>query len=227
MDRPNPRHGSQKHMRSPRISLFSLAVLGTLLIGGAVSAFGQTSAIRSGSVEIGPFVGASYGIDKFHVMAGGNITYALKNKWVLPYFEYSYFPGIPHSVSVPLGSGQTVTDNHTVSFSDVHGGVHVRLPIFREKPVIPYLVFGMGTMIYPGRTDTASGTLNGQPVTVMFPVSGGSDFTINGGGGIRYYIGKTGTVGLRTEAKFYKIINGDFSGTTFGKVEVGFFIQLH
>ena len=71
------------------------------MIAGALSVSAQTSAIRAGSIEVGPFIGGSYGIDKFHVMAGGNITYALKNKWVLPYFEYSYFPGIPTQAPCP------------------------------------------------------------------------------------------------------------------------------
>jgi hypothetical protein len=196
------------------------------MLAGGLSAFGQSSAIRSGSVEIGPFIGGSYGIDKFHVMAGGNITYALKNKWVLPYFEYSYFPGIPHQSTLNLGPGAVLTHNFTLALNDVHAGVHVRIPI-GEKPVVPYLVFGMGGMIYPGRTDVFTGTVNGAPVTQTSAASGGADFTTNGGGGLRYYLGRSGTYGFRTEAKFYKIVNGSFSGTTFGKVELGFFIQLH
>jgi hypothetical protein len=213
-------------MQSLRIS-FSRAVVSVLLMGGGFSAFGQTSAVRSGSIEVGPFIGGSYGFDRFHVMAGGNVTYALKNKWVLPYFEYSYFPGIPHQSALTLGPGETLTHNYTLPFSDVHGGVHVRLPVFKEKPVVPYLVFGLGAMIYPSRTDTFSGTLSGQSITQTVPVNGGADFAINGGGGIRYYLGQSGTYGFRTEAKFYKILDGAFSGTTFGKVELGFFIQLH
>jgi hypothetical protein len=88
-------------------------------------------------------------------------------------------------------------------------------------------VFGLGTLTYPSRTDTFVGTIGTTPINQSTPVSGGSDFTINGGGGIRYYLGQSGTYGFRTEAKFYKIVDGAFSGTTFGKVEVGFFIQLH
>lgn len=214
-------------MKNLRIFSFSPeAVAGVLMIAGALSALGQSSAIRSGSVEVGPFIGGSYGIDKFHVMAGGNITYALKNKWVLPYFEYSYFPGIPHESTLNLGGGQVLTHNFTLPFSDVHGGVHVRIPI-GEKPVVPYLVFGVGTLIYPSRTDNFTGTVGGAAISQSVSVSGGSDFTINGGGGIRYYLGKSGTYGFRTEAKFYKIVDGAFSGTTFGKVELGFFFQLH
>jgi len=214
-------------MRNLRIPSIQGAIFGVLFIGAAFSAFGQTSAVRSGSLEIGPFVGGSYGFDKFHVMAGGNITYALKNKWVLPYFEYSYFPGIPHQSTLTVAPGQVLTHDYTLPFSDVHAGVHVRLPVFKEKPVVPYLVFGAGTMIYPSRTDTFSGTFNGQPITQTLPVTSGADFAINGGGGIRYYIGQSGTYGFRTEAKFYRIMDGAFSGTTFGKVELGFFIQLH
>ncbi len=215
-------------MQNLRALLSSRAVVGALIVGGAVAALGQTSAVRSGSVEIGPFIGGSYGIDKFHVMAGGNITYALKNKYVLPYFEYSYFPGIPHEGSNVTSNGLSLTSSHTVAFSDIHGGVHVRLPnLFREKPVVPYLVFGMGAMVYPSRTDVFSGTILGAPSSIQVPVPSGSDFTINGGGGIRWYLGKTGTVGFRTEAKFYRILDGAFSGTTFGKVELGVFIQLH
>src|SRR5271154_5701132 len=155
------------------------ALIGVLMIAGAISVSAQTSAIRAGSIEVGPFIGGSYGIDKFHFMAGGNITYALKNKWVLPYFEYSYFPGIPHTSSLTVSPTIVLTHNSTIAFSDVHGGVHVRLPVFKEKPVIPYLVFGMGTMIYPSRTDVYTGTVNGQPLTQTTNVSSGSDFTIN------------------------------------------------
>jgi hypothetical protein len=226
MDHPNKRNGL-KHMRNRRNFSFSPeAVFGVLMLAGALGAFGQSSAVRSGSLEIGPFIGGSYGIDQFHVMAGGNITYALKNKWVLPYVEYSYFPGIPHTATLNLGGGAALTQHYTLALSDLHAGVHVRIPI-GEKPVVPYLVFGMGGMLYPSRTDTFTGTINGATITQTSPASGGADFTINGGGGIRYYLGKSGTYGFRTEAKFYKIMNGDFSGTTFGKVELGFFIQIH
>ena len=50
-------------------------------------------ATRAGSLELGGFAGASYGIDQFRIMGGGNATFAA-NRWLLPYVEYSYFPGI-------------------------------------------------------------------------------------------------------------------------------------
>jgi len=82
----------------------------------------------------------------------------------------------------------------------------------------------MGTLVHPGRTDqVAIPSLNlNLPVTV----ASGSDFAVNGGGGIRYYIGGSGAFGFRAEAKVYKPATGPFSDTTFGKVEAGFFFQL-
>ncbi len=208
----------------------SFVLRGVLLLASMASpsAFAQVSAVRSGSFEIGPFIGASYGIDKFRVMGGGNVTYALKNKYVLPYFEYSYFPGIPRQVSGVIGNGGPAYTGTPLSLPlhDIHGGVHLRMPIFKESPIVPYLVFGMGVLHYPDRTDTVTYTSFGQQVTTQVPVAGGSDFTVNGGGGLRYYIGGTGRFGFRAEAKVYKPTSGYFSNTTIGKVEAGFFFQL-
>jgi hypothetical protein len=188
-----------------------------ILVGlSAVSAFGQASVVRSGSFEVDPFIGASYGIDKFRVMAGGNVTYAA-TKNILPYFEYSYFPGIPHTVTA-LGCSSTLS----TPLSDIHGGVHIRLP-FKESPIVPYLVFGIGVIAYPGR----SATLNSCGISdLSVPFPGGADFTFNGGGGLRYYLGGSGRFGFRVEAKVYKPATGPFSNDTIGKVEAGFFFQL-
>jgi hypothetical protein len=197
-----------------------------LLAGMAASAFGQVSAVRAGSFEVGPFVGASYGIDKFRVMAGGNVTYALKNKYVLPYFEFSYFPGLPRTQAVAGLPNASYT--FSLPLYDIHGGVHVRLPIFKESPLVPYLVFGIGTMHYP--TTSANATFQGAggtAVTVPVSIPGQSDFTVNAGGGLRYYIGGTGRYGFRAEAKVYKPTSGAFSDVTIGKVEAGFFFQLN
>jgi hypothetical protein len=203
-------------------SLMRLGFLAGLCV---FSAFGQVSAVRSGSFEIGPFVGASYGVDHFRVMAGGNVTYALKNKYVLPYFEYSYFPNIPRTVSGTTASGSFSSPLY-LPLNDIHGGVHIRLPIFKESPFVPYLVYGMGVLEYPSRTETVNYTVNGYPATLQVPAQGGSDFTINAGGGLRYYIGGSGKYGFRVEAKVYKPITGAFSTDTIGKVEAGFFFQL-
>lgn len=201
--------------RRPRF-LLHLGMLGLL----APVAFGQSSVVRSGSVEVGPFIGASYGIDHFRVMGGGNITYALKNKYVLPYFELSYFPGLPHSSK---DASDTIY-SYSTGLTDIHGGVHIRMPIFREKPLVPYLVFGMGALHASQTTGTR--TPVGLPTSPQsFPAA--TTFAINGGGGLRYYIGGSGRFGFRMEAKVYKPNSGDFSTSTIGKVEAGFFFQLH
>jgi hypothetical protein len=186
----------------------------------ASAAFGQSSVVRSGSIEIGPFIGASYGIDTFRVMGGGNITYALKNKYVLPYFEVSYFPGLPHTSTDVNGT----IYSYSTALTDIHGGVHIRMPIFKESRLVPYLVFGVGTLRSPKGTETV--TQVGAPSgSQTYPAA--SSFAVNGGGGLRYYIGGSGTFGFRAEAKVYKPSSGDFSNYTIGKVEAGFFFQIH
>ena len=55
-----------------------LAALGTIGLSAQTA-----SVVRSGSFEVGGFVGASYGIDKARWMGGGNVTYAA-NKYILP-----------------------------------------------------------------------------------------------------------------------------------------------
>jgi hypothetical protein len=214
-------------IRTYRRASFSSAVQIGLLLGlAATSAMAQVSAVRAGSFEVGPFVGSSYGIDKFRVMAGGNLTYALGNKYVLPYFEYSYFPGIPRTLKGTIsGSTSTYSLNLTTPLHDIHGGVHIRIPI-KESPIVPYLVFGMGVIHYPDRTANGSILIGTQLTPLSLPANGGSDFTINGGGGLRYYIGGTGRFGFRAEAKVYKPTTGPFSDVTIGKVEAGFFFQL-
>src|ERR1041385_2411668 len=109
----------------------------------ALPIFGQVSVVRPNSFEVGGFAGASYGIDKFRGMGGGNVTYAI-NKYILPYVEYSYFPGIGRVQNgVFAGTGNPYRLTYSIPLSDFHGGVHIRIPI-REKPIVPYAVFGMG-----------------------------------------------------------------------------------
>lgn len=187
----------------------------------APAAFAQSSVVRSGSLEVGPFVGASYGISGFNVMSGGNITYALKNRYVLPYFEFSYFPGLPHSYT----DASETQYKFNISVADIHAGVHIRLPVFHEKPWVPYLVVGAGALHYfeGNGTQTPEGSSSSLPAT--FPA--GTSFAINGGAGLRYYLGGSGKFGFRAEAKIYKATSGPFSNDTIGKVEAGFFFQIH
>lgn len=184
----------------------------------AMGATAQTaSVVRSGSYEVGGFIGASYGIDEFRWMGGGNVTYAA-TKYILPYAEFSYFPGISRSQSRTIpGLSQPVNINYRIPLSDFHGGVHIRMPI-RELPIVPYGVFGMGLIHAPSRDFN----VDVEGIQVPFTAASTNDFAVNFGGGLRYYINQR--VGIRAEAKVYKP-TGQFN-ETFGKVEFGFFIQL-
>jgi hypothetical protein len=193
-----------------------------LALAAAAPAFSQSAAVvRSNSFEVGGFIGSSYGIDEFRVMGGANLTYAL-NKYILPYGEFSYFPGIGRvQKGVFQGTGRPFTLSYSVPLTDFHGGVHIRIPI-KESKFVPYGVVGFGVLSSFDRTvkaqfQDASGT-NIRDLQV----SGSTDYATNFGGGIRYYINNR--FGIRAEAKAYKP-TGAFTDL-FGKVEFGFFLQL-
>jgi hypothetical protein len=203
-----------------------LGSIGITLLGVAATtqaAFGQSAPhLGPHTFELGGFVGSSYGLDSWRVMGGGNITYGI-TKHILPYGEFSYFPGINRKIEgVIPRSGQPYSIVFDVPIADLHGGVHIRMPI-KESRVVPYAVFGMGvlrsfeqdylaTFRYPdGTSDEIRGTT---------PAS--SDFAVNFGGGLRFYTNQR--LGFRLEAKAYKP-TGTFSNV-FGKIEGGFFIQF-
>lgn len=213
-------------VRSVRLLIY-VGMLGMVMGAGVPGIQAQgVSLVRSGSFELGPFVGASYGIDKFRAMGGGNVTFAI-NKYILPYAEYSYFPGIGRtSISNFPGSTSTFTTDTSFPLSDFHGGVHIRFPI-HESPVVPYAVIGLGGLTHFSRTATATFVgADGKPMQVPFSVPAGTDFTVNFGGGIRYYMNQR--YGIRVEAKGYRPSGQGASPvtSTFGKVEFGFFFQL-
>jgi len=190
------------------------------------------STVRSGSFEIGGFAGASYGIDQFRVMGGGNVTFAAK-KWLLPYAEFSYFPGIGRTQQEIFPStGLPYTLHYAVPLTDFHGGVHIRLPI-RESPIVPYLAFGIGELHSSATTIVATyQPVPGAPTvsTPPLPLAAGTNLAINMGGGIRFYLSQR--FGIRVEAKAYKPFGnmpglvGNAPPEVFGKVEGGFFFQL-
>jgi hypothetical protein len=195
--------------------LFLAAGLAMLGMGGVTA---QTaSVVRSGSYEVGGFVGASYGIDDFRWMGGANVTYAA-NKYILPYAEFSYFPGIGRKQSRTIpGLTRPVNISYNIPLTDFHGGVHIRMPI-REFPIVPYGVIGVGMIHAPQRQFN----VNVEGIQVPFTSAASTDAAVNFGGGLRYYINQR--FGVRGEAKVYKP-TGQFKDT-FGKVEFGFFIQL-
>jgi hypothetical protein len=186
--------------------------------------FGQVAVVRQGSFEIGAFAGVTYGVDAFRVTAGGNITYAV-NRWLLPFVEYSYFPGITRTISQPVPglSGVTAHSSSSTPLSDFNGGVHIRVPI-RESRVVPYAVVGLGGLTHFSRTTTLTYTgADGLPHDIAGRDPGGTDFAVNFGGGLRYYVNQR--FGFRLEAKGYKPTDSTIT-PAFGKVEAGVFYQL-
>jgi hypothetical protein len=203
------------------------APLGYVLWGMlAVSASGQQAPyVRPGSFELGPYVGASYGIVNAQYMLGGNLTFAA-TRTILPYVEYSYFPQVEHPLASVIGTpppGATLSVDRNISFSDFHAGIHLRIPI-KETRYVPYLAFGVGALEHSDQKVTVTTTFSDgtsvTPKSVLQP--GGSDFAVNGGGGLRIYLSQR--VGLRAEAKVYKP-TGTFN-SPFGKVEFGIFYQF-
>lgn len=196
-----------------------------LLFAGTITpaAFAQSAPhLSSNTFELGGFLGSSYGADSWRVMGGGNITYGV-TRHILPYAEFSYFPGITRKQTGTFpGTGAPFSISFDVPITDFHGGVHIRLPI-KESRIVPYLVFGMG-LLRSGEKDyiatfrypdgTVDEIRNTQPSS--------TDFAVNFGGGLRYYLNQR--LGFRIEAKAYKP-TGEFKNV-FGKVEGGFFIQF-
>lgn len=198
-------------------------LMGALCAVSALPMFAQSaSVVRSNSFEVGGFLGASFGIDRYRVMGGGNVTYAL-NKWLLPYAEFSYFPGIGRVEEGTFpGTGRPFELRYSLPLADYHGGVHIRMPI-RESRIVPYGVFGLGAVrSFGGTVDATFADATGTRTTQLERPSS-TNFAVNYGGGLRYYINQR--FGIRAEAKAYRP-TGDNFNRTFGKVEFGFFLQL-
>jgi hypothetical protein len=181
--------------------------------------------VQKGTTEIGGFVGASYGTQAFQVMGGGNVAYAV-TKAIMPYAEFSYFPGLPLSQTLPTNSlgdpGTKARADYRLPLADVHFGVHYRFPI-HEKPIVPYAVFGMG-LLHSYQSDyNFTYTQFGKPVTSVNTLASDNYFSVNFGGGVRYYTKQR--VGFRLEAKVYHI--GGAIHSYFSKYEAGVFYQFH
>jgi hypothetical protein len=192
---------------------------GSILL--ARTALAQAPIIRQGVVEVGGFVGASYGIDQTRVMGGGNAVYSL-TKAFMPFGEFSYFPGIGRSVT-PLGLANTSL-NFSIPITDFNFGFHLRVPIPRSR-IIPYGVVSFGGIHSPSRTVSAVGPDPFDPtktVTDALPVAASTDFAFSVGGGIRYYA--TERMGFRAEFKAYKP-SGTYTDP-FYRVTGGFFFQF-
>lgn len=205
----------------------SIRLAGALLLASSSIGFGQVVApVRAGTWELNGAAGYTYGIDegagsRSRLNGGATLSYAV-TKMLLPYFEYSYFPGITRTQTGTFaGTGRTFEGKYEVPLSDMHAGVHLRFTI-RESRLVPYAVFGAGAIRSHARNvqiryDDATGL---QDANLDLP--GRSDFAVNFGGGLRYYIGQH--AGVRFEGKVYKP-TGTFSDP-FGKLQFGVFFQF-
>ncbi len=218
------------HTSNARLLGSRLALLTVL---AAVAASAQSaSVVRQGSYEIGGMLGASYGIDKFRIMGGGNVTFAA-TRVILPYFEYTYFPGLGRRLeTVAAGTDRPVQYTFETPLSDVHAGVHIRIPI-AESRVVPYLVAGVGVIHSPEKVVNATFSIaQGQTDSIQITAPSDTTPAVNAGGGIRYYVNQR--FGLRVEAKAYKPIAdytafpgvGSPESAIFGKVVGGIFFQI-
>jgi hypothetical protein len=192
--------------------------IGALFLSGAAVAQ-DVPAVVKGAKEVAGFVGASYGIDDFRVMGGGNVAWAVTRR-IMPYAEFTYFPGIGRTYTQSFSQG-VVKYVYSVPLTDFHGGIHIRLPI-KESKIVPYLSLGIGDVHASKVTTTANVVLSdGTKVTLgPFTDPPKNEFAGNFGGGFRYY--KDEKFGLRVEAKAYKA-QGE---QVFGKVTVGLFYQI-
>ncbi|MBZ5625265.1 MAG: hypothetical protein LAQ69_42175 [Acidobacteriia bacterium] len=173
---------------------------------------------RTGTVELGALLGASYGTDNFRVMGGGNVSYALSSVF-LPYVEFSYFPGLPRQATK---QGDTlVTTDYSLPLYDFHGGLHVAIPL-PSRRIVPYGVVGIGVIHNLATTYQFNYTILGKPQTDNVTVSPANNVAANFGGGLRLYLNEH--FGLRFEGKAYKVA-GDVTHGVFSKYEFGVFYQ--
>jgi hypothetical protein len=200
-----------------------------LLAGSIFTARSQDIApIRAGTWELNGAAGYTYGINELagnrsRVNGGATLSYAV-TKQLLPYFEYSYFPGITRErLGIPVsGAGGTIDEVYAIPLTDFHAGIHYRFTI-AESRLAPYAVFGLGGLRSSGRRVDV--TIRNELGTITDPrnVESSTDFAVNFGGGLRYYIGQYW--GVRVEGKAYRPTTGQFDNT-FGKLQFGIFWQF-
>lgn len=196
------------------------------IVSAAIPARSQDAPIiRKGVTEVGGFVGGSYGevspSDRTRVMGGGNVVYSLTRP-LMPFAEFSYFPGIGRSRNVP-GIANAV-EIFSVPLTDFNAGFHLRVPIPKSR-IIPYAVISVGVIHSPERTVTAEYPDPFNPsrkVQDRFTALSSTDFAVSGGGGIRLYA--TERLGFRGEFKAYKP-TGTFT-SAFYRATGGFFFQF-
>jgi hypothetical protein len=183
------------------------------------SVHAQTAAppVATGNIEAGAFVGESYGLDKLRPMFGGDVAYGLSRAFY-PFVEASYLPGLERE----LGNG--VNYRYKVNMTDVHGGLHVRFPIGGSK-VVPYAAAGLGVVRSSSFTISAS-ALGGAFSLGSETIPASTNFAVNFGGGIRFFI--TERIGIRVEFKAF-VPTGSAAGVSndvFYRLAIGPVFQL-
>jgi hypothetical protein len=178
--------------------------------------FGQDApGVRKGTFEVGGFVGSSFGLETYRFMGGGNVGYAVQ-KWLFPYAEVSYLPGIARAETTA-----TTKVTYKIPFTDFHGGVHLLAPLPGSRFAL-YGIVGVGLLHAGSGFGIGTQNVGGLQVPFNPPVASSTDVATNFGGGARYYI-KEG-FGIRFEAKVYKP-TGRFTDT-FGRIAGGIFWQF-
>lgn len=209
------------------------AVLSFTLVAGA------QPVINVGKVEVAGFGGIAAGIGRTAAGVGGNIGVApfqktdpsnpakTTGKWLMAYFETTYFPNLLNktvSEQIPvsgLSQPRTATGVFKASFTDVHGGVHLRYQSADRPQWVPYGSFGVGVL----QRSSASINFTIPELNVNVPIQrpGQSELAFNGGGGIRWYLKEN--FGTRMEVKLYKPTGTLIAGKSdpFVKVTFGVF----
>jgi hypothetical protein len=181
--------------------------------------------LSSRTLEIGAFGGFTVGVNTRGYTVGGNISAGI-NRFILPYFEYGrYVLPLPTERTGILGvTGESFTIRYETGSSDIHAGVHVRVPI-RESRLVPYLVFGAGTIRRSGSQFTVRlAGPDGLGGEITAPTPAVNEFAINYGGGLRYYLNQR--LGFRIESKWYNVTGANKITENFGKLAFGVFLQL-
>ena len=188
----------------------------TIVLASSFAASAQDApGVRKGTVEVGGFLGSSFGLETYRFMGGGNVGYAVQ-KWLFPYAEVSYLPGIARTET-----NGTAKVNYKIPFTDFHGGVHLLAPLPGSRFAL-YGIVGVGLLHAGSGTGVGTQTVGGVQIPFNPQVASSTDVAVNFGGGARYYV-KEG-FGIRFEAKVYKP-TGRFTDT-FGRIAGGIFWQF-
>ena len=189
----------------PRIVLSALVLSST---GAVLRGQGGVAVIRSNTIELGAYGGLTQGLETVRGNVGGNVSYSV-SKYILPYFEYTYFPGLERSITTPSGNNTLITTIKQ-DFYDIHGGLHLRKQI-KESNWAPYAAIGFGVLRIGQATPYYKLSSGKDQIPGDTPLPATNHFAINAGGGLRYYV--TPHFGFRLEYKVYKATGSDaFSG---------------